>query len=231
MSAETATTGGFAFRELALDGRAYPYVLFQPREGAGAAVRPERGWPLIVFLHGRGESGTNVERVLINGLPQSIMRFPERWPSIVLMPQKPEQTVHWDEHHAAVMAMIDRTMREHAIDADRVYLTGLSQGGRGTWLIGAKEPERFAALVSVCGFADPENVAEKIKSLPIWAFHGDADDVISVNHTLNMVEALKAAGASRVRMTIYPGVNHNSWTRAYEEPELATWLLEQRRGQ
>ena len=231
---------GFLFRELASGGRTYPYAVYVPR-----GYDPSRAWPLILFLHGSGESGTDGVRPIIQGIGSAIQWNSERWPAIVIFPQKPTQNSEWEQHEAAVLAILDTVRREYRVDDDRIYLTGLSQGGHGAWVLGARHKEIWAALVSVCGYAashpraakldlppayfgTAERLATAIGDLPFWLFHGDADDVVPPAESRAMASALEAAG-STPRVTIYPGVNHNSWDTAFAEEDLPRWLLSQRR--
>ena len=226
---------GFLFRSLPTDRGALPYVLYVPR-----TYDPTRRWPLIVFLHGSGECGTDGSRQLAQGLPRELVWNPDRWPFIVLIPQKPSEGSEWEQFELEVMTMLAETRRELNLDPDRLIVTGLSQGGHGAWVLGARHPELWAAVVPVCGYGAarlaPEGVftgtsrdlAAGLGHTPVWAFHGDADDVVPVRETRAIVSALEDAGA-HPRVTIYPGVGHGSWERAYGEPELPRWLLAQRR--
>lgn len=233
---------GFIFRDIEAQGRTYRYAVYVPRDLPLDALAP-----LVVFLHGRGECGEEGSRHLAQGLPLQIMATPEAWPMIVLMPQKPDGDSQWDAHDEAVTAMLDRTLAELPIDPDRVYLTGLSQGGYGTWYLGAKHADRFAAIAPVCGYinaplrrGDPAGItadipeakalAASLHDMPTWIFHGDADDVVPPQHSTAMHGALKAAG-NEARLSMYPGVNHGSWGPAYREAELPGWLLSHRRSQ
>src|SRR5262249_11286470 len=113
-------------------------------------------------------------------------------------------------------------------DEKRVYLTGLSQGGHGTWMIAADHPELWAAIAPICGYLEPKRVIEKIKSIPVWCFHGEADDAVPGRQTSDLAAAAKAAGGD-VKITTYPGVGHNSWDKAYREEKLGAWFLEHTR--
>jgi len=218
---------GFVMREVERDGARLPYVMYVPE--AYWADSGKR-WPLIVFLHGRGECGTDGLRQMSQGLMQAVQRQPERWQAIIVAPQKPDMNKQWADYDGLVMAMVDETMRAVRVDRSRVALTGLSQGGAGTWAIGASHPEVWSRLAPVCGYGDPGMVAARIIDTPVWAFHGDMDDVVLPQQTRAMVaaieaEAEKAGVEPQARMTIYPGVNHGSWDRAYGEAELAAWLV------
>ncbi len=231
---------GFLFRELGVGGRVYPYAVYVPR-----GYDPARPWPLVLFLHGRGESGTDGVRPIVQGIGTAILGNRDVWPALVVFPQKPTEDSEWEQHEAAVMAILGAVRRQYRVDDDRVSLTGLSQGGHGAWVLGARHRDTWAALVSVCGYAASHPRAAKldlppayfgsaaqlaagIGDLPFWLFHGDADDVVPPEHTRTMAAALAALGHPP-KVTIYPGVDHNSWDRAYAEEELPRWLLAQRR--
>ncbi len=219
------------FEEIELDGARYPYVVYVPRD-----YTPQRLWPLVVFLHGSGESGTDGQKHAIQGLGGNILWNADRWPCIVLMPQKPDRTVLWPAHEGLVLALLERVRSHYAIDPDRIALTGLSQGGHGTIWFGARHPGIWSAIAPVCGFVDSNRakddadaLAAGLAGLPVWAFHGDADDVVPIAQTAKLIDAMKRAGASPPpKFTIYPGVNHGSWDRAYAEAELPAFLLRRR---
>lgn len=214
---------GFVFRSITVDGREYKYAIYIPRDYDAA-----RAWPVMVFLHGRGECGTDGSKPLAQGVGTAIMLRPERWPMVVLFPQKPTFDSQWEDHDAAVMAMLDSAEREFNLDPKRRSLTGLSQGGHGAWAFAANHPDTWAAVAPICGYGDPKAIAEKVKDLPIWAFHGDADNVVPPKQTTEMIAAIEQAGGTP-KMSIFPGVNHGSWDRAYRDEKLAEWLLEQKR--
>lgn len=190
--------------------------------------------PVLLFLHGSGERGDDLEKVKAWGPPRLVEEdagWRARMPFIVISPQCPEGE-RWDA--GALLALLDHVESTYRVDPDRVYVTGLSMGGYGTWALADAAPERFAAVAPVCGgypylgLAAPRRILE----LPVWAFHGDADDVVPVSETVEVIEALRAAGApeDRARMTIYEGVGHGSWIPAYADEALWAWMLAQRRG-
>jgi predicted peptidase len=214
---------GFLFRSVTVGGQEFKYAVYVPRD-----CDASRTWPLVTFLHGSGECGRDGQKQLAVGLAPAILTHGDRWPCIVVFPQKPEQSKQWEDYDAAVTAMMDAAEKEWKIDKDRESLTGLSQGGHGTWAIGALHAARFSALAPVCGYGEPGPIAEKIKGLPIWAFHGEADQAVPVEQSRVLVAAAKDHGAD-ARLTTYPEVGHNSWDKAYAEPEFAPWLLGRKR--
>jgi predicted peptidase len=194
------------------------FLLYLPE---GFRKKDDRKWPLLLFLHGSGESGDMIVFVKKHGPPMLIDQG-KKFPFIVVSPQCPEDE-RWS---AEVLDMLLNVMvEEYQADPECIMVTGLSMGGTGTWDLAIAYPDRFAAIVPVCGRVDPAN-APKIKDLPIWVFHGAQDDIVPSEISINMVNALKALG-STVKFTLYPGANHDSWTAAYNDPELWKWMLEQ----
>lgn len=228
---------GFLDRSLHLEGREYRYVVYVPRDLAVPA-------PVVLFLHGIGERGTDGLIHTQGGLGLAIRQSPASWPGIVVFPQVPEDEVWHGRAAAAAMAALDRTIEEHDVDTDRVYLTGLSLGGNGSWYLAFHHPERFAAAAVVCGFVSERprvpaflpdaadvfaEVAERASTVPTWVFHGDQDDAVPVEESRRMVEALQRVGAD-VRYSELAGVGHGAWGPAYAMPELTDWLFSQRRA-
>ncbi len=198
------------------------YALFVPH-----GYQKDKAYPLIVFLHGSGETGTDGIKQTLVGLPKHIKANEKTFEFLVLMPQSHLRSWKADGSDAKrALAMLAETEKAYKVDNKRIYLTGLSMGGHGTWSLAAAHPTRWAALAPVCGGGDP-NDAAKIKDLPIWCFHGDADKAVKVERSREMIEALKRVGASP-RYDEYPGVGHNSWDRAYATPELYAWFLKHR---
>jgi len=205
------------------------YLLFLPKE---YAARSNNRWPLILFLHGAGERGTDVWKVATHGPPKNVARNPD-FPFIIVSPQCPEGEA-WSNH--LLLALLDEITRKYAVDPSRIYLTGLSMGGYGTWNLGLTHPEKFAAIVPICGGGELITVilssrdkARELKTLGIWAFHGGKDPVVPLEESQRMVDALKKAGVREVKLTVYPEVTHDSWTETYNNPELYEWLLEHHR--
>ena len=182
-------------------------------------------WPVVLFLHGSGERGSDLTKVKINGLPY-LIEAGKHFPFITIAPQCPSNE-WWNV--MALCDLLDEVVAKYHVDSDRVYLTGLSMGGYGTWSLATRFPERFAAIVPICGGGDPEAAAD-IKNIPVWVFHGAKDRVVPPQRSQEMVDALQKLGAP-VHFTLYPDANHNSWTPAYATEELYTWLLQQHRGE
>jgi predicted peptidase len=194
------------------------YLLFLP-ESYGR--EPDQHWPLILFLHGMGERGDNLERIKIHGIPKVVEERPD-FPFVCISPQCPDDST-WRDHHLALKALLDHVLSAYAVDSRRVYLTGLSMGGYGTWSLAMAYPQLFAAIVPICG-GGQSRWAGMLKQVPVWAFHGGADEVVPPEESQSMVDALQASGGD-VRFTVYPGVGHDSWTQTYANPELYDWFL------
>lgn len=243
LSAQAGETG-FLNRTLMLDGQRYRYQVYVPPE-----YDARREWPVILFLHGAGERGEDGLVQTQVGLGTAMRRFVERFPAIVVFSQaRPGQVWSGATEEVALRAL-ERTIREFRGDRRRVYLTGLSLGGYGTWRIAANHPELFAALVPICGGVVPParvafpaealaevgadsdpygRVARRVSAIPAWVFHGVDDPLVPVEESRTMVAALRRAGGN-VRYTEYPDVGHNAWDPAYAEAGLMPWLLAQRR--
>ena len=186
----------------------------------------EKQWPLVLFLHGRGESYGPLSLVAKWGPPRFAARGDEL-PFVLLSPQCPGDGRWSDEtRQAQLQRLLDSAEKQYRVDPKRIYLTGLSMGGYGSWTLAAKSPKRFAAVAPVCGGGDADD-AEKLKSLPIWVFHGDQDRAVPIERSIAMVEAIKKAGGKSIRFTTLEHVGHNSWSSAYALPELWGWMLKQ----
>jgi predicted peptidase len=240
-SATARVQTGFLDRTVSVSGKTYRYQVYVP-----ADFRSKKSWPVILFLHGAGERGSDGLLQTDVGLPHAIRQNADRFPFVVVIPQCSKETI-WGapDMEAQALAALDHSIKEFHGDRSHVYLTGLSMGGFGTWEFAVSNPGRFAALVPICSGvrplkdwpglrvtladdaknADPyAEVARRIGKTPVWMFHGDADQAVPVEESRHMAEALKAAGAE-FKYSEYPGVNHNSWDKAYAEPELVPWLL------
>jgi predicted peptidase len=228
----------FESSQITVDGVRYPFQLLHPP----AAFRGPA--PLVVFLHGAGERGSDNSKQL-TWLPLAMVGDSLRrdYPCFVLALQCPQDekwvNVAWgddtptpmpkDPSRAlqAVSSALDRVLAEHDVDRSRVYLTGLSMGGFGAWDLAMRMPDRFAALVPVCGGGDPAEI-ERLRSLPIWIWHGDKDAAVPVARSRQMADALRAAGIDAI-YTELPGVGHDSWRQAYGSEGVFSWMFRQRR--
>jgi predicted peptidase len=213
---------GFLMKSIPVDGTDRAYLLYVP-----AAYDPSTPSPALVFLNGKGECGTDGLLPLAAGLGPAIIRNPSRWPFLVLFPQKRDPEILWGDDEAVVMAALEQTRREYNVDAARTGLTGISQGGNGTWTIAARHPGLFASLVAICGWTD-ETTARQVAAIPSWIFHGEADAVVPASASRDMDAWIRGAGGN-CRLTVYPGVDHKAWDRAYAEPELPAWMAAQRK--
>ena len=193
------------------------YLLYLPKDYS----ENNESYPLVLFLHGAGERGNDLEKVKVHGLPRLINEGKE-FPFIVVSPQCPEE-VFWSTD--VLSALLDEIEANYRVDKNRIYVTGLSMGGNGTWSLALAEPNRFAGIAPVCGWSVP-SVACTIKHLPIWVFHGAKDDVVPISASEIMVERLKSCDGN-VKFTVYPEANHDSWTETYNNEELYKWFLEQ----
>jgi predicted peptidase len=209
------------------------YWVFVPHDYDG-----KKEYPVILFLHGAG--ATKSDRIkppklpIEYGIATAIKEQEKTFPFIVVIPraEAPARLAYttWraDSPNAKrALAILDEVMQAYKTDSKRVYLTGLSMGGGGTWSLAAAHPERWAAIVPICGQGDTKT-AEKFKDIPCWCFHGDKDESIKVEASREMIAALKKTGGSP-KYTEYPGIGHNSWDKTYATKELWTWLMEQKR--
>lgn len=196
----------------------YRYLLYLPRDYNAS----RQSWPLLIFLHGSGEAGDDLAQVRTHGPPRLVHEGRD-FPFIIVSPQAP-RVEPWDiEALDLLLAHVEQNLR---VDADRVYLTGLSNGGKGVWTWASARPQLFAAIAPVAGFGDPNRVCGLVGT-PVWAFHGARDDVVPPVIDTITVEALRRCGGD-VRYTLYEDANHDSWTRTYENPDLYAWFLSHR---
>jgi predicted peptidase len=199
------------------------YLLALPDGYGDEEVKAGR-WPLLVFLHGAGESGDDLEKVKAHGPPKLIAAGDRAFPCIVVSPQSPGRGWNPD----VLAALVDELCREYRVDEDRIWLTGLSMGGFGTWALAAANPDRFAAIAPICGGANP-NQADKLVGIPTWVFHGANDVVVPLSASRSIVDAIKAKGGEP-KLTVYPEAGHDSWTETYADPALWDWLFAQSRA-
>ncbi len=192
------------------------YLLYLP---VGYEEQSARRWPFILFLHGRGECGTDLHLVSTEGLAKKLQTQTD-FPFLTVAPQcLPGK--NWDAE--MLNTLLDELLDSYRIDRERVYLTGLSMGGFGTWALAIAHPERFAAIAPICGGGDPARVCV-LKDMPVWNFHGGRDSVVPIARSNEVVNALQACGGD-VRFTVYPEAGHDSWTETYSNPQLYEWFL------
>jgi len=232
---------GFLNRKIEVKGATYRFQVYVPEDFRRDEHKP---WPILLFLHGRGERGSEGMFQTQIGLPLAVRDHPERWPFIIVMPQCLFPNF-WTDPVMLDMAMaaLDQEVAEFHTDPARTYLTGLSMGGYGAWELARTYPHRWAAIVVASGgifwsYAPerwkqvntlPPEYARAIGRTPIWMFHGSEDNVVPVRESELMYSAFKGAGGN-VRFWIYQGLHHDSWARAYNEPDLPKWLLAHRLG-
>lgn len=241
--AQTRETG-FLDRRVTVAGHAYHYQVYVP-----TSYTPAQRWPVILFLHGAGERGDDGLLQTQVGLGAALRQNAARFPAIIVFPQAPAESMWTGVPAQMAMAALEETSREFRTDSDRVYLTGLSLGGNGTWYLAYRHPSRFAAIVPICGFvttfrvwsgpfapvvppdsgAPFEALARQLRRVPTWVVHGEVDNVVPVEQSRQAAAALKAAGAP-VQYLEVPGTGHNAWDAAYGSPSLVSWLLAQHRS-
>ncbi len=213
------------------------YLVFTPQDYQPAGAK----WPLLLFLHGLGESSNDdLSRVKIHG-PAHLVESRPDFPFVVVTPQlapplkegeKPSRDELLEKVGKAwkaeeLIQLVDHIAANMNVDPERIYVTGLSMGGYGTWRLVAAHPERFAAAVPICGGGEPDKMAMALARVPIWAFHGAKDQVVPLAEGQRMVDAVKQAGGD-MKFTVYPDVEHNSWKATYDNQEVYDWLLKHR---
>jgi predicted peptidase len=194
------------------------YLIYLPKD-----YGQKDSWPVLLFLHGSGERGDNLDLVKTHG-PPKLISAGKQFPFIVISPQCPNGQ-WWQPVELATL--LDEILEKYKVDQDRIYVTGLSMGGFGTWSLAAFQPTRFAAIVPICGGGEVY-WAETLAHIPAWVFHGAKDPAVPLERSKQMVEALKKNGGNP-KITNYPEAGHDSWTQAYNTPELYEWLLQQKR--
>jgi predicted peptidase len=220
-----------------------PYRLLKPD---GYAKDSKECYPLVVFLHGGFGRGTDNQKQLRSGVDEFVKESTrKKHPCFLAVPQCPPDKLWFNvgpqdvrgnlplpksptEPSALVLDLIEALCNEFRIDKDRIYLTGLSMGGYGTWDLISRRPDLFAAAIPVAGGGDPAQ-AEKLAKLPIWAFHGAADPLVPVERARDMIAAIKKAGGAP-KYTEYKGVSHDAWTPTYRDNAVLDWLFEQKKG-
>ncbi|HRA89435.1 MAG TPA: alpha/beta hydrolase-fold protein [Planctomycetaceae bacterium] len=194
------------------------YLLYLPKD-----YETKESWPLVLFLHGSGERGDDLELVKKHGPPKLISEG-KQFPFIVVSPQCPKDAT-WEP--LKLTALLDEVVRNQKVDEDQICVTGLSMGGFGTWELAAYSPKRFAAISPICGGGEPR-WAKRFAHLPTWAFHGAKDEGVPLKLSQEMIDAMTKNGGTP-KLTIYPDAEHDSWTETYNNPEFYEWLLAQKR--
>lgn len=235
LTSRDAAAHGVLFRSVNVKGRDHRYAVYVPWN-----YDPAKPTPTIVFLHGSGECGTDGQKQAVVGLGNAAMFHPQEYPFIIIFPQKPEEDQEWEAYDDLVMATLSAARSEFTCDQSRTYLTGLSQGGHGTWTIGSLHPDLFAALAPVCSYGSPRRtptpgvntddatMAARVRHLPIWAFHGAKDDVVPMEGVKSLITSVKSSqqpGDPAPTLTVFPNANHNAWDDAYGNSKLGPWFL------
>jgi len=219
-------------------GKKLPYRILKP-----AKIAPGKSYPLVLFLHGAGERGDdNIKQLAHGAVDFANAAKRDKYPCFVIFPQCPVKLrwveVSWglpahtmpaepSEPLKLALELVDKLTADLPVDKNRIYVTGISMGGFGTWDAIQRRPDFFAAAIPICGGGDPAEAA-KLKNLPIWAFHGDSDRAVQPRRTTDMIQAITKAGG-KPKMTLYRGVGHNAWTATYANPEVFDWLFSQKK--
>jgi predicted peptidase len=242
-AAQVRQETGFLDRSVTLGGLVFRYQVYVPSD-----YTPTRHWPVLMHLHGAGERGTDGLLQTQGGVGLAIRQNLSRYPAIVVFPQAPKDSLWVGVPAKAAMMALDEAMKEFQADSDRVYLTGLSMGGNGTWYLAYRNPGKFAAVAPICGWVAPFNprfksfetvvppdsgsafqaLARQLRRVPIWIFHGEEDPAVPVDQSRQAAEALRGV-STVVQYTELPGVGHNSWDAAYGSAKFTTWLFSQKR--
>jgi predicted peptidase len=199
------------------------YLIYLPKD---YAKDKQKKWPVLVFLHGSGERGSDLNKVKFHGPPKIVETEKKDLPFIIVSPQCPDG--EWWKP-VSVIGLVDEVLAKYRADADRVYLTGLSMGGFGTWQTACEFPDRFAAIAPVCGGGIMYQ-AQMLKNVPVWAFHGEKDQAVPFQESVKMCSAVQQFGGN-AKLTLYPTLTHDSWTATYANAELYMWLLSHKRGE
>lgn len=198
------------------------YYIYYPEE---YEKRKKEKFGILLFLHGGGESGDSLSTLKSNGPPKLIAEG-KQFPFLILAPQNPHKKKWWNTR--AVIQLLDTVIENNRVDKKRIYLTGLSRGGGAAWELAVQYPDKFAAMAVVCGMTPIPYASWIDKNMPIWVFHGTADQSIPFSESEEMVKKLKSMGHD-VKFTAYEGVGHNSWVQAYTTEELYLWFMAQER--
>ncbi|MDD2380613.1 MAG: prolyl oligopeptidase family serine peptidase [Mariniphaga sp.] len=197
------------------------YLIYLPEE----YENNKKEYPLILFLHSSQEKGNNLDLVRKCGLPK-ILEKKDNFPFVVISPQcSKDEVIGWNTE--SLIYLLDEILMKYRIDKSKVYLTGMSMGGRGVWSLAIEHPERFSAIAPVCGYGIPF-LTGRLKGMPVWIFHGAKDEIVPLQNSDDMVKALKRNGAE-VKQTIYPESGHEVWDETYNNPKLYKWFLQNSR--
>ncbi len=207
-----------AFKEekIIFNGDSHPYAVYTP-----ANYDPAKAYPTVVFLHGLFEGGSDGKSQTRVGIGPAIQKNPDRWNCVVIMPQT---SSNWQKSESIDLAsaVLDDASKKYHLDPKSITITGLSNGGAGAWLLGAKYPGRFAGLAPICAFSEYDS-APKLTGIPIWAFHNKGDFIVGAGGSKEMVERINRAGGNAT-ITLYGGIGHNCWDKTYEDPAVVAWL-------
>ncbi|MBM4172580.1 MAG: phospholipase [Ignavibacteria bacterium] len=209
----------FSFSGKYVENVSINYLLYLPKD-----YSEKEKYPLMLFLHGAGERGNNLELVKKHGPPKLIEQGKD-FPFVIISPQCPSD-VRWNTK--TLIALIDEIVENYKIDKNRIYVTGLSMGGNGTWRLATEIADRLAAIIPICGWGDPFDICS-IGNLPVWAFHGEKDVVVQSSSSQILIDRLKFCKGN-AKLTIYPEAGHDSWTATYDNDEIYSWLLNHSRN-
>lgn len=199
----------------------FSYVKYLPKD-----FNKSKKYPLVFFLHGAGERGDDLDAAMRHGYMKYVREEGREYPFIFIAPQCPEKK-YWGCYTESLLAFLDYICETLPVDRDRIYLTGLSMGGTGSWMLAMADPDRFAALAPICGSGICWN-AECLKNLPIYVYHGDADSVVPICESMSMISNINKKGG-HAQIKILYGVGHGAWVAAYSGDELLNWMLQQKR--
>ncbi len=210
-------TSGFSVHQVKIGKRNVKFQVWVPPQ-----IQPP--YPTVLFLHGYGETGTDGKKMVTIGLAKALREQPEKWPFLVVFPQKPT-TALWPEHVEILRAICSDVSKNYQVDESRLYLTGLSQGGHGTLNLVDQLPWTFAAAAAICGWCDPHAARMKFSDIPLRLYHGMKDDVVAYENSLCLAKELCRVPSVHAELLLYPQDDHNSWDQAYLDSELGGWFL------
>jgi len=217
----------FEYRAYSFHGGTYHFSVWLP-----PGYESKRDWPAILSLHGADESGNDGKAPTKVGLGKALTAHPEAWPFVVIFPQKPRDQEEWWEEEPFTIDVVGRATHDFHFDARKLALVGVSQGGYGVWMLGARYPTRWSCLVPVSSYGRPRTISARVARLPVWAFHGARDNVVDPEESKQIVDAIRAEHnrldlSIDARYTVYPTAGHDAWDQAFADPELPRWILAQ----